>query len=229
MGRDLNSSSTSDFTPSPCRQDQASCTCLSTMYLALTELQALDSFAFPAVIPVIRKAMHSAWCIIRCEKCPVDNFSAIQNVQSLSALLAAIGERFHRILQNIDQENERLEANGEKKPFRVGDNSIENAHLHTGTFDCPMGFDIELEPREWNRLSKKALRTEGWGGGGNPVPLNSLLDQFEARQNRWHADESNIEERRKVFGDYNHCKPGDAHCVRMIRMTRAVVENMKWE
>jgi hypothetical protein len=150
-------------------------------------------------------------------------------VQSLAALLSAIGERFHRILQEIDRETERLEANGEKKPFRVGDNSIANAHLHTGTFDCPMGFDVNLDPMEYKRLAKKALRTEVLGGGGNPVPFSSLLDQFERRQNGWHSSNTNLEERIKMFGEQNTCRPGDAQCVRMIQTVRNMVEKLNWE
>ncbi|KAF2661380.1 hypothetical protein K491DRAFT_587528 [Lophiostoma macrostomum CBS 122681] len=229
IGSERCLSSATTVTPSPCSPEQGTCTCLSTMYLALSALQTLSSFAFPTVVPVMRQAMHAAWCIIHCKQCRRDVFTTIQNVQSTSALLSAIGERFHRILQEIDEETERLEASGEKKPFRVGDNSLANAHLHTGTFDCPMGFDVNLEPREFRKLAKKALKTEVLGGGGNPVPFSSLLDQFEKRQNEWHHGDAHLEEGKKVFGENGTCKPGDAHCVRLVQTVRRIVDNMNWE
>ena len=213
----------------PNQPDEAPCTCLSIMYLTLTELQTLSSFSFPAVVPPLRQAMSTASSIIHCDKCPKGTFSAIQNVQSLSALLAAIGERFHRVLFDIESEADRLERTGEKKPFRVGDNNPALQHLHTGTLDCPMGFNIQLEPKDWKALAKKALQTEVLGGGSNSTPFTTLLDQFEERQHRWHMNHDNLEERIRIFGEHNMCRPGDAQCVRTINQVRNMIAQMKWE
>lgn len=213
----------------PSQPAEVSCTCLSIMYLTLTELQTLPSFAFPAVIPPLRQAMNTASSIIHCEKCPQGTFSTIQNVQSLTALLAAIAERIHRVLFGIEEEAERLELTGEKKPFRVGDNSPQLQHLHTGTPDCPMGFNIHLDGKDWKALAKKALRTEVMGGGSNPTPFTDLLDQFEERQHRWHKSDLNLEERKRIFGEHSMCRPGDAQCVRSINHVRAMITQMQWE
>ncbi|KAK3204039.1 hypothetical protein GRF29_106g1427830 [Pseudopithomyces chartarum] len=166
---DSGFNSQANSTPGP--QDNTACSCLSLMYLSLTDLQSLNDFSFPAVITRIRPALATASTIVHCPKCPMDVFSAMQNIQSLNSLLGAIAQRFHKVLTAIDEEAARLEQAGEKKPFRVGDNSPQNAHLHTGTTDCPMGYDLNLDPQDWKKLAKLALKTEVLGGGHNPMPF----------------------------------------------------------
>lgn len=216
----------------PDQADTGFCTCLSVMYLALTDLQSITSFAFPAVVPRIRPALATASAMIHCPKCPRAAFNAIQNVQSVSALLTAIAERFHKVLAAIDTEADRLESIGEKKDFRMGDNDPQNAHLHTNSMDCPMGFDIKLEAKDWRKLAKQMLKTEVLGGGRNPNSLWALLEQLEARQRRWHTDVSmHTEERTKLFGAHNMCrsKGDDAVCLRMVNQTRLMINQMNWE
>src|SRR4051812_47533913 len=90
-------------------QPEAPCNCLSVMYLTLLELQMMASFAFPGVIQPQRQAMATASTIIHCDKCPLGLFSSISNTQSVSSLLTAIAERFHKALKAIDAEAEELE------------------------------------------------------------------------------------------------------------------------
>ncbi|KAJ4296573.1 hypothetical protein N0V90_006619 [Kalmusia sp. IMI 367209] len=170
--------------------------------------------------------------MIHCTKCPTETFSAIQNMQSLNALLSAITERFHKVLAGINAEAIRLEQTGEKKPFRVGDNSPENAHLHTGTLDCPMGYDLKLDPHDWKKLAKQMLRTEVDGGGHNPTPLVGLIEELEKRQNKWHNDaHMHTEERTRLFGAENMCrsKGEGAMCLRMVAHIRIMIEQLDWD
>lgn len=171
------------------------------MYLTLTELQSVPTFHFPQVIIPLRKAMNTLSAIIACPQCPKEHFSAIQNVASIAALFKAIVERFHKVITVIDAEAVRLEQTGEKKPYRIGDNSPATQHLHTGTLECPMGFNIEIEANDWKRLAKTALKTEIYGNGSNPRPLVLLLKEAKERQERWHLDISHCaEERNHMFG-----------------------------
>jgi len=126
--------------------------------------------------------------LIHCTQCPKEAFSAIQNIQSIVSLFRAIVERFSKVLLEVNAEAERLEHTGKKKPYRIGDNSPALSHLHTGTLDCPMGFNIELESQDWKRIVKTALRTEAYGGGSNPRPLMDLLQETETRQEMWHKN-----------------------------------------
>lgn len=212
--------------------DDGPCSCLSLNYLALSDLQSINNFAFPAVIPRIRPALTTASTIMNCTKCPTETFGAIQNMQALNALLSATAERFHKVLSGIDAEAVRLEQAQEKKSFRIGDNSAENRHLHTGTLDCPMGYDLNLDPQDWKRLAKQMLKTEVMGGGHNLTPLLGLVEKLEERQRRWHHDTSMYtEDRIRLFGAEDMCRnQGDqALCLRMMRHIRIMVEQMNWD
>jgi len=164
------------------------CACLSLTYLTLNTLHTLNDFSFPQIVPSLRTATTTLSTLIHCPTCPLDPFSATQNLQSIVSLFKALVLRFNKVLLEVDAEATRLMQNSEKKPFRVGDNSAALAHLHTGTPDCPMGFNIQLEAREWSKIVKTALRTEVWGGGSNTKPLVELLAETEERQRRWHAE-----------------------------------------
>jgi hypothetical protein len=208
----------------------APCTCLSLMYLTLSELQSVQSFHFPQVVIPLRKAMGILAELIHCPQCPKDNFSAIQNIASIVSLCKAIVERFNKVLIVIDKEAERLEQSGEKKPYRIGDNNPALHHLHTGTLECPMGFNIEIEAREFKRLAKTALRTEVYGNGSNPQPLLQLVKEAEQRQKRWHEDEENhCAEREHLFGKRT---PGDTSkkCEALgAEQIRRMIGNLNWD
>ncbi|KAF2706642.1 hypothetical protein K504DRAFT_384935 [Pleomassaria siparia CBS 279.74] len=215
-------------------ETQTPCTCLSVMYLAISELQTMPTFAFPAVIMPLRRAMSTAATLLRCEKCPNEPFTAIQNVQSLTALLGALAERFHKVLDTVDDEAGRLERTGTKKLFRVSENNPATQHLHTGSVDCPMGFDIELESGDWKRLVKKAVKSEVIGGGANANPLISLVDMMEQRQHGWHMNHArmgHLDARIRMFGPQNVCdsRGNDASCLRMVAQVRSMVNHMRWD
>ncbi|KAF1923942.1 uncharacterized protein M421DRAFT_73991 [Didymella exigua CBS 183.55] len=165
------------------------CICLSLTYLTLTELQTVPTLSFPRVLQPLRHASGTIATVLRCPTCPLDRFSAMQNVSSISALFKALLERFSNALREIDAEADRLRAARATKPFRMGDGSPALAHLHTGAPDCPLGFDVALDPDVWRALVKTALRAEVDGGGSNPMPLAVLLEEAEERQGRWHRDE----------------------------------------
>ncbi|KAF2691279.1 hypothetical protein K458DRAFT_412580 [Lentithecium fluviatile CBS 122367] len=217
---------------SPPETDIGPCTCFSIMYLTITDLQSLTNLSFPTVVPRLRQAMITAIQIINCERCPTNAFSAIQNVQSVAAVLSALAERFHKVLMEIEREAQELENEGKKKPFRVGDSSPENIHLHTGAPDCPMAFEIELSPSDWKKFAKQGLKYEVLGGGQNKAPLINLITAMEERQRRWHADKSMYsKERARLFGAHEHCsnKGEEAMCLRMVHQVRRMIDCMDWE
>jgi hypothetical protein len=215
---------------SPEQLTLAPCTCLSMMYLTLSELQSVQSFHFPQVVIPLRKAMGVLSDLIHCPQCRNDNFSAIQNIASIVALCKAVVERFNKVLMEINAEAERLEQSGQKKPYRIGDNNPKLHHLHTGTLECPMGFNIEIEARDWKRLAKTALKTEIYGNGSNPQPLLQLVKEAEERQKRWHEDaEYHCAEREHLFGKRN---AGDTEkkCEALgAEHIRRMIGNLDWE
>lgn len=175
--------------------------------------------------------MAAVTSLTHCPVCPLDPFSAIQNVSSLVSLFKAITERFSKVLQEVDLEAIRLASSGEKKPFRMGDNNPALAHLHTGTLDCPMGFNIELEPDVWKKLVKAALRTEVFGGGSNPAPLQGLIREAEERQKRWHSDESLGGEARRLWGKERCANEGDKNVCQSLgsEHIRRAIGMLDWE
>ena len=190
----------------------------------------MRTFSFPQVIIPLRKAMSCITAVTHCATCALDVFSALQNVSSLASLFKATIARFARVLQEIDLEAARLVAAGARKPYRIGDNNPALAHLHTGTLDCPMGFNIELEPCVWKTLVKTALRTEVHGGGSNPRPLMLLLDEAEERQQRWHNDSGFWgEEGRRMWGK-EQCERDKSVCESLGgEHIRRAIRTLEWE
>jgi histone H3/H4 len=209
------------------------CTCFSIMFLAISDLQSLNNTSYPAAVPHLRSAMKTAAEIINCERCPKEAFSAIQNVQSSTAILSALAERFHKVLYEINREASELESEQRRKTITMGDMSAQNMHLHTGTPDCPMKFDVQLEPSDWKKYAKQALKREVFGNPQSTTntSLMGLVEAMAKRQHAWHADKSfHTEERVRMFGLQEKCmEPGEtATCQRMVHQIRRMVEAIDW-
>jgi hypothetical protein len=178
----------------------------------------------------MRKAMTAISDLIYCDQCPKESFSAIQNVQSIASLFKAVVERFNKVLVGVDTEASELERTGQKKSYRIGDNNPALFHLHTGTLDCPMGFNIELEPNDWRRIVKTALKTEVYGRGSNPRPLLDLIKESEVRQEKWHANKLPwSEEMKRLHGSEHECGNTQACETLGARHIRRAIDNLKWE
>lgn len=106
--------------------ERGPCTCFSVMYLTVSDLQSLTNLSFPGVVPRLRQAMVTASEILNCPRCPKDVYTSIQNVQSVTAVLSALAERFHAVLRAIEKETRTMQLEGAKKSFKVGDRSPEN-------------------------------------------------------------------------------------------------------
>lgn len=174
--------------------------------------------------------MSTLSTLIHCAQCPQEPFTAIQNVQSIVALFKAIVERLNKVLLCVDREAAELESTGKKKPYRVGDTNPALSHLHTGTPDCPMGFNIELEARDWRKIAKMALRTEVYGGGSNSRPLLNLVSESERRQERWHAqEESWSDEMKQLHAGRKECKNGTGCEALGAQHIRSMLDGLKWD
>jgi hypothetical protein len=149
---------------------------------------------------------------------------------ALTSLLSAIAERYHKALQAIDADAAAQQRSGTKKQFHVGDADPGLQHLHTGTPDCPMRFVVELEPAEWRKFAKCAVRKEVYGGGANPRPLVGILNEMEERQKRWHDGLSGtpgkglfgatckVRQREREMGGKE-----EANCLLMIKQVRRMI------
>lgn len=95
-----------------------------------------------------------------------------------------------------------------------------------------MGFNVELDPETWRKLVKQALRTEVHGGGSNTTPLQGLLEESEARQQKWHENKDFLgEERRRLFGDGKHCEGNEKRACQTLgaEHIKMAIGRLNWD
>jgi hypothetical protein len=156
----------------------------------------------------------------------------MQNLMMLTTLLTTVTECYRKILLAIDAHAAKAEAEGITLQYRMGDSSPERWHMHTGTNDCPMGINVDLDPGEYKMLARKVIRADVLGAANSPMGQVSILDlvrRLEERQNDWHNGassaamlQSSIEMRRHFSNGGQQCNPqdGDFTCLKLIGMIR---------
>lgn len=204
------------------------CSCLSSMYIAAANLET--PMIFPQSLRPIRAAIDTANAMVHCQNCPARVATLRQHFLLLTSLLTSISGALSTLFQNINGEAARCEALNEKKSFRMGERlTLQSARLHTGTLDCPMGFNIELEPTEWLELAKKATRAEVFGMiNGNPS-LDSILCALETRQRQNHAVLCKLENSCDVISTskLHTTKDDDYTCLRITNETRNMLAHLR--
>ncbi|KAK5120597.1 hypothetical protein LTR85_006253 [Meristemomyces frigidus] len=222
------------------------CACLSTLYLTLSTLQSLSTFAFPFALHPLREAMSTASEVLACRHCPTKFLNAVQNTHLLGTLLMSIAERFSKVVESIDSEAIRAECSGETKKFRLADlndasTSSASSHLHhTGGLGCAGAFSIDLSPVEWRGMAKKVVRAEVHGpsdGNGRtycPYPyFTDLTKRMQERQETWHSgahalppDFPRDGEGQLIGGPR---MPKEDHiCLKLIGYSNKLVEGLDW-
>ena len=161
------------------------CACLANLYLTLSSFQSLPPPSFPLTSGNLNIATKTARDVLRCPVCPTTFYSAFQNISLLGTLLPLIVMEYAKLLHCIDDKS----AKGESITFRMGDQNPAHRHLHTGTPDCPLGFNIELSAPEWRMTARKAIRQQVHGVKPGDESFSSLLDELEKRQHAWHETE----------------------------------------
>ncbi|MCJ1469103.1 hypothetical protein MMC07_007736 [Pseudocyphellaria aurata] len=183
-------------TPSPLQASQPSsqeeptsnlpsCKCLPNLYASISSFQPLPKPSFPLTLGTLANATTLSRDVVRCKECPKTHVSALQNLMLLSTLLALIVNEYSKLLDHIDGRAAREET----IVLRMGERfSTETMHLHTGTPDCPMGFNLELSGAEWCKMARKAVKQAVIGSDHSPRDsFTSVLEELEQRQNAWHA------------------------------------------
>jgi hypothetical protein len=208
------------FSPPESDSGVLPCSCLSSMYLTLSGLQTMSDFTFPMVLPLMRSACSTAYNVLRCEHCPLDRSTASSNLMLLTTVLTCVVDRYDRVLKDITLQADRAEQSGETIPFRMGENRPETAHLHTGTLDCPMGFDIDLSSREWRKLARKVVKADVLG----PAPhgrqsVLDLVNLFEERQHQWHL-RPDVEHLRAHYERLHGPLHNENNCLKFVEVVR---------
>ena len=192
------------------------CACLANLYLTLSSFQSLPPPSFPLTSGNLKIATKTARDVLRCPICPKTFNSAFQNISLLGTLLPLVVMEYSKLLHYVDDES----AKGESITFRMGEHNPAHMHLHTGTPDCPLGFNIELSALEWRMTARKVVRQQVHGVKPEDGSFSSLIDELEKRQHAWHETDYP----QKLAGYVPVCTyDGDTAergCLRVIRNLR---------
>lgn len=159
-----------------------SCSCLNELYSRLMSFQSLPPPSFPSSRGPLIEATNLARRVVRCPYCPQDYPSALQNLMLLTTLLPLVAYGYGQLLKHVQEQA----AQGRTITYRVGDPSLAAAHLHTGTPDCPMGFNVDLDSEEWGAMARKVLKQDVYGNTQSIDCLVSVVEELEQRQLIWH-------------------------------------------
>ncbi|KAI4192110.1 MAG: hypothetical protein LQ346_004481 [Caloplaca aetnensis] len=196
------------------------CTCLNELYAMLACFRPFPPPSFPVSRGPLTRATSLARCVVRCSFCPRDYPTALQNLMLMNTLLLLVAHGYAELLTHIQERS----TQGEKITYRVGDASQANAHLHTGTPECPMGFYVELESEEWAVMARKVVKQDVFGNAQNIDCLIGVVEEMEQRQHIWHL--------LRPFSLNGSCtteQPDDSHehngfCLQLTGRIRAAID-----
>lgn len=158
------------------------CACLPNLYSTLASFQSPPQPSFPFSMGLLRDAVRLGHTVVRCQICPKTYNTGVQNVMLLGTLMQMILNEYSKLLKHIEERS----ANEDKITFRVGEQSSILDSRHTGTPDCPMGINIDLNGAEWQMLARKAIRQEVVGSSNSTDSLMALIDAMRERQQSLH-------------------------------------------
>ena len=147
--------------------------------------------------------------------------SQAQNLMLASSLMMTTVIACIKLLEGIEKEAAQARVSGTKRHFRMGETAPHLQHLHTGTLDCPMGFNIDLDADEWERLVKRAVKNEIFDRSETNVTLEGMITKYEDRQRTWHSR-----------GAHDHpqpepvCSEEDWTCMRLASGIRSQIERI---
>ena len=201
------------------------CSCLSNLYATLSSFQSLPPPSFPYSMSTLHKATIAAQEACRCELCPRQFNSALQNTMLLSTLLPLISYEYAKLLSHVDDRASRDES----FVLRMGekDRSLEDMLKHTGLVDCPMSFDLDLTPEEWRSMARKAIRRKVMGSSSTDISVLGVVNSLESRQKFWHERPILAEFQRGRSCREHGSEVGEEHtCLKMLARVKVSIEEL---
>lgn len=200
-----------------------SCSCLSNLYATLSSFQSLPPPSFPYSMSFLHKATNVAQGACRCEICPKQFASALQNLMLLSTLLPLISHGYARLLSHLDEKA----LKNESVTIRIGehDKTLDDVLKHTGTMDCPMSFDVDLTAEEWRSMARKAIRRKVIGNAVADISVLGVVNSLESRQKSWHEHPILAEFQHGTSCSEHGSEVGEEHtCLKMLARVRGSIE-----
>ena len=199
------------------------CKCIASLYATLSFFQTLPSPSFPYSMNILTKATTVACDAIRCQRCPFAYASALQNIMALGTLIPLIAHEYGKLLKHIDERSSK----GCSIKFRMGEQSMDQLHLHTGTLDCPLSFEAELSAVEWRSMARRVIKQRVVGSAGLGVSVLGLISELDERQRDWHAKPRVAEFKHGLSCMEDRCSIDEKHtCLQMVSRARAAIEGL---
>jgi hypothetical protein len=183
------------------------CSCLATMYLAMSSLQEFPN-EVESALSTVRAAANTAQSSIRCPKCghcaatmitpPIDAF---QNMMLLGTILPIIANGYKRLLVMVDEETQKAKSLGIKKVFRI---SAYGGLCNPDTL-CAKAEHLDeaaMEPDEWRVAVRGLLRVDVYGMDGVTPGLRGIISEMEQRQRLRHKEMHRLQQE-NGFSDHD--------------------------
>ncbi|KAI1017125.1 hypothetical protein LB505_001943 [Fusarium chuoi] len=160
----------------------ASCACLSILYLLLNRLGVRTELIVPDDLTTLRNTFERATEVLECSKCPVRFASVLQNAGILGILCVCIAESYVRLIKAIDARVIEATRTGEK--LKVALNPLGQSLTAGDTVLVP----IEVSPEQWKSLMYNVVKSEIFGiENHRNKSFVAFIERLEERQTRWHT------------------------------------------
>ena len=210
------------------------CTCLATMYLAMSSLQEFPT-VLETALATVRAAANTAQAAIRCETCgtpavtdmhaPIETF---QNTMLLGTILPIIVNGYKRLLVMVDEEAEIARAAGTKKIFSM---KVYGGLARSEDSLCAVARHLEMsvmEPTEWRVAIRGLLRADVYGLEGVTTGLKGIISEVEERQRRRHGQLDDL--KAKLLGhetEHRQCLgEKDMLCLRILDTAKYAINSL---
>ncbi|EWZ38582.1 hypothetical protein FOZG_10140 [Fusarium oxysporum Fo47] len=160
----------------------ASCACLSILYLLLNRLGVRTELIVPDDLAILRNTFERATDVLECSKCPMRFSSVLQNAGILGILCVCIAESYVRFIKTIGAK--AIEATDKGEKLKVALNPLGQSHTADDTVLVP----IEVSPEQWKSLMYNVVKSEIFGiENHRDKSFVAFIERLEERQTRWHT------------------------------------------
>ncbi|KAJ6103148.1 hypothetical protein N7486_005575 [Penicillium sp. IBT 16267x] len=215
------------LTPQSLCSDSAprQCTCLSYLYLCLSHISSIASFPVnDHTLCSLYIAARTARDVIRCEACPTNFSTGVQNVMFTGTLLTVVADAWLRVYHS--------------DPVELGMQSAPPEYVSRV-------LQSEDPAQLWSSWLRQIVRRAVIGGPYDPnvgsrcsgqPPLLALISEVENRQRRWHEPGGHPLSQHNPFqsvnGNMAEEQPTDEKellCMRVVGSARAVISKFNFE